>query len=131
MGVNGLKVSGHLVVGSTIFGMLKETGAVPPPAIEALEGFASLTTDNTLRYTKKLRKKRKGAIPTLEKEMKELSKNFKRGTPKEIQEKITQVMTASKGLGKMEGRGLPYKWELDVEMRKFAPFTLMQSLLEM
>ena len=40
--VNGLKMSAHLTVASSIFEMLKESGTVPPPAFDAAKGLISL-----------------------------------------------------------------------------------------
>jgi len=127
--VNGLKMSVHATVARSIFEMLKESQMVPPPAVDAAEGLVSLTTDNTIRYRASL--KEKTSIPSLRHEMTKLAKNFKDGTPEEIRKKIKPVMEASKGITKMELRGLPYHWEMDVAFENFAPFTLMQKLLDM
>ena len=99
--VNGLKMSVHLTVASSIFEMLKEARMVPPPAVDALEGLVSLTTDNTIQYRASLKEKK--TIPSLKSEMEELAKNFKGNTPKEIRNKIKPVMEASQGLTKMLG----------------------------
>merc|ERR1711879_689731 len=62
--VNGLKMSAHFTVASSIFQMLKDSGVVPPPAVDVVEGLVSLTTDNTIRYRASLKEKK--TIPSLQ-----------------------------------------------------------------
>jgi len=126
--VNGLKVSTNFTIASTIFEVLRDSGKVPPPAVDLLEGLASETLNNTIRYRTSL--KECHTIPTLEKEMKQLAENFKHA-PQEIRDKIGPVMEASTGLTRIEMRGFPYNWEMDVVFENFKPFTLMKQLLEM
>ena len=87
-------MSVHLTVVSSIFEMLKESGTVPPPAVDAAKGLISLTSDNTIRYRASV--KEKSTIPSLQREMEGQAKKFK-DAPEEIRKKIKPVMEASRG----------------------------------
>ena len=120
-------LSAHLTVASTIFEALADA-RVPPPILDILEGISSLTTDNEIRYNSKLKEDKS---LTLQKEMEAVAKDFKRSTPPEIRKKITPVMKAGAGISKVEYVGLPYDWEVIVHLKKFKPFHLMQTFLDM
>merc|ERR1712187_890730 len=104
-----------------------------PPAMEplmvAMEAISSFKSENTIRYRPSLKESTK--IPSLGQEMVQMAKKFTEGTPTNIRKKIRKVSRQCKGLDKIEMRGLPYDWEIDVTTSKVRPFKLMTKFLDM
>merc|ERR1712176_951992 len=120
--LNGVNITMSTLVASTAFDMMK-------PLMVAMKAISSFRSENTIRYRPDL--KESTEIPSLGQEMSQMAHKFTQQTPPVIRRKIKKVAKHCKGLKKMEVRGLPYNWEIDVQMSKVRPFRLMRKFLEM